>query len=146
MDITKKLNVSAEDFFNKIVDSVVYDVKHSVGRKVSYETMKDGFSYKKTLSNRFGQKGSVTITVTEIEKPTLYAASFEAKTGTNHVRYEITELSDNKISVHYVETFDSNRLLNRLNYMLMSIIYYFGSKKRIVNMLKGIEVSINEGV
>jgi hypothetical protein len=142
MDITKKLNVSAEAFFNTLVDSIAYDVKHSIGRAVGYESMKDGFSYKKQMANRFGQQGDVTISVTELVKPTIYAASFEAKTGTNFVKYEIEEIGENKISVHYVESFHSDKLLNRLNYTLMSLIYYFGSKKRIVNMLTSIEQSI----
>ena len=89
MKVQVKMDVRAEDLFDSIATSVLFDAEQARGKKVPAKKLKAGFSYQKTLSSKLGGTQHVTTKITEFEPPHRYAASIISSQGVNTVRYEI---------------------------------------------------------
>lgn len=102
---SKVMNVTARDFFDMLVDSVLYDIKKSTGKKINRSQFHKGTNYRKKIkTNAKGKKGVlVKVTVTAFEAPYLYEATFSGDTDSTRIRYEIEELEDDQIRVTYSE-------------------------------------------
>lgn len=94
MKVQVKMGISADDLFDSIVTSVLYDVEQARGKKVPAKKLKAGFTYQKTLNAKLGGAQHVTTKITEFEPPRLYAASITSSRGVNTVRYEIEPSRD----------------------------------------------------
>ena len=60
MKVQVKMDVRAEDLFDSIATSVLFDAEQARGKKVPAKKLKAGFSYQKTLSSKLGGTQHVT--------------------------------------------------------------------------------------
>ncbi len=91
MKVQVKMAISAEDLFDSITESVLYDAEQAKGKKIPVKKLKAGFSYQKMLDAKVGGAQHVTTKITDFEPPYLYAASITTSRGVNTDRYEIEE-------------------------------------------------------
>lgn len=139
MEITRHLQVEAKDFFDAIAESAAYDMTQSTGNHVTAAQIQPGYSYKKALKNKLGQKADVEITINRFLSPQQYEVSFRSTQGNNIVSYDIDSQPDGSIVVCYKENFEGINKTKSLNYKLVSWIYTRGAKKRILQTLAAIE-------
>lgn len=138
MEINEKLYVDADEFFNKMAESIAYDISESTGKKVRTKQITKGYSYTKKLKNKMGRKGEVKVTITDFESPRIYAAKFDSINGINYLSYEI-EKFDDAIGVTYREDFEGASISKKLNYKIMTFFYNRGSKKKARRLLRAME-------
>lgn len=103
--VEEKLYVNADVFFEKIAESVAYDVTASTGKKVRPKQIHKGYSYMKEMKNKMKREGKVKVTITDFEAPRIYKAKFESSQGINTISYEIEQLDEDHIGVTYMEDF-----------------------------------------
>lgn len=104
MVVSMELEVTAEELFNLVLDSVVADVSASTGKKPENVNLRQGFSYKKDLTTRGGRRESAKVVLEQLEPPFAYIARIESKRGTYRMSYKIAELGEGRVSVTYEET------------------------------------------
>ena len=68
MELIKELNVSAEYFYGRVMESVLYDIRQHTEKSMSKDQL-SGFSY----SKQFAPKSSGKIIITEILENQVYA-------------------------------------------------------------------------
>lgn len=147
MKVQVKMDVRAEDLFDSIATSVLFDAEQARGKKVPAKKLKAGFSYQKTLSSKLGGTQHVTTKITEFEPPHRYAASIISSQGVNTVRYEIEPVDGrDAVEVAYEETYAGEKALNDLNGKLMGILYSPFAKRKIKKRLREMEVYIKQHV
>lgn len=145
MKVQVKMGIRAEDLFDSIVTSVIYDAEQARGKKVPAKKIKAGFTYQKTLNAKVGGAQHVTTKITEFEPPFLYAASITSSRGVNTVRYQIEPIDgQDAINVVYEEGYAGDKALNDLNGKLMGALYSPFAKRKIKNRLRGMETYIKQ--
>lgn len=142
MQVSEKLYVSAQEFWNTLENSLAYDITQATGKNVRAKQIKKGYSYTKTLKNKVSRKGGVKITITDFDEPKKYAAKFESGQGVNTISYEIEQLDEDHIGVTYSEGFEGASGAKSANFKFMSFFYNKGAKKKATRLLRAIEKSI----
>lgn len=143
MEVKLHLNVKANEFFDLIINSLVYDVENSTQQKINKEDIKAGYEYKKVLTNKIGNKGTANVKITQLNYPTDYAISFFTKHGENTISYNIVE-EDEGIEITYQEKYIASKKSKEINHKVMSFFYDRGNKKRIQQLLFNMERYILE--
>lgn len=138
MEISEKLYIKAEEFFDQIAESIAYDISNATGKKVRGKNITKGTSYTKKLKNKMGRKGEVKVTISEFERPRIYAARFESINGVNTLSYEIEDLGDS-IGVTYKEGFEGATKTKSLNNKFMTFFYKRGSAKKARKLMRAME-------
>ena len=144
MEVSEKLYVKAEEFWETLANSLAYDITQATGKNVRPKQIKKGYSYTKVLKNKASRKGSVKITITDFDEPKKYAARFESSQGINTISYDIEELDSEHIGVTYSEGFEGASGAKSANFKFMSFFYNKGAKKKATKLLRAIEQSITE--
>lgn len=139
MEVTERLNVSADAFFDTLSQSVRYDIGQTLGQEMSEAQITPGYSYLKQMKNKVGQKGNIRVTIRHFLRPSRYEATFESAQGKNFISYEISALGENQIEVHYEEGFDGKNTSGSLNYKLLSGLMNRSAKKRMARTLHAME-------
>lgn len=142
MELVERLSVGPEEFFKALSKSAAYDVSQAVGKTVSPSQLYSGYTYKKKFKNKLGQAGETTVVLKKFEPPKAYEAWFKTSQGRNFISYEIEDLKDGSIKVHYQEGFEGKGMSYSLNYKLMSWLVQRGAKKRVRQTLKSMETFI----
>lgn len=140
--VQEKLYVNADDFFEKIAESVAYDITASTGKKVRPKQISKGYSYTKKMQNKMKRAGSVKVTITDFEAPVIYKATFDSTQGINTISYEIEQLDEDHIGVTYTEDFQGASGAKSLNFKFMSFFYNRGAKKKATKLLRNMEAFI----
>lgn len=99
MEIKVNLQVSAEEFFDIISESIVAEIHAATGKNVRAKNLKKGFSYTRKLSKR----RSYQVTITDYRYPLCYSAKIESVGGVNTLSYRIEPAADDTIDVIYEE-------------------------------------------
>ncbi|MDR2833634.1 MAG: DUF3284 domain-containing protein [Streptococcaceae bacterium] len=138
MQATRKMNIDAKSFFDMILTSAKYDIEQSTKEAIALEDIKTGFTYKKDLTNKVGKMGDSITTLTTVDVPFVYEASFKTARGINTVSYKVEQLSDG-INVTYSEDYIPATSTLQLNNKIVSIFFKRSNKKRMKGMLKMME-------
>lgn len=139
MEVREELKVGAEAFYHTLLQSVLYDINTCTGQDMSETELAAGYRYEKSMKNKMGQQGAVTVEIKQLEPNVCYEAEFTSAQGTNGVCYRITELGEGRISVDYREEFQGMNTTGTLNYKLMEALYRRSAKKRMAKMLHAME-------
>ncbi|MHC5249533.1 DUF3284 domain-containing protein [Enterococcus sp. LJL90] len=136
MEVKRKLKIPASFFYEKIVDSVVYDVHSATGKTMNAKQL-NGFEYVKDFSASKRAK----IKIEELEENHIY--QFKTTTTRNEfvVRYEINPIDQENCEVTFTESMKSFGLIQQLNDMATGLILGFFKKRRFKEMLTMIEQS-----
>lgn len=137
MEIVKTLNISAADFFDKLTNSVIYDIYQSTGERLQPQQL-ENHTYFKLYSKNTGS----TITITSFKQNQVYA--YEAVTSRNSftANYQVVPLSETSCQVIYHEKMVSYQFMQKLNDALLGTVLSPFKKKRFKNMLIAIEKSV----
>lgn len=144
IQIEEKLKVTAEEFFERITASVIYDIEQSADKKIKPEDIYEGYVYKKGMKNKVGRKGDVEVEIVKYAPPCRYRVEFHSVGGDNYVDYEITGDGEDGILVKYEENYDGNTKSQNLNYKIIGALYRKKAKKRAAYMLHAMEDYIRE--
>lgn len=136
MEVNKVLQVPASFFYQKVIDSVLYDVKEATGKQVT-EKQLPGFEYVKEFNN----KTSAKIIIQEAVKDQCYQFRTATTKNTFDVRYQITPVDDQSCAVTYTESMTSKGTIQSLNDSVTGFILGFFKKKQLKKMLAMIEAS-----
>lgn len=143
MEIKRIVHGDINAYFKVLEASLLSDYNTAVQEEHSSDVLKSGLTYQKTLRNRFGNEGKVTVLIDRFE-PNHYSASFRSAQGINQLSYDLEPIDDNQFEVTYKEDFISESKSKNLNYSLMSKLYNRSSKKKMNLMLDAIERMIHE--
>ncbi len=140
MKVEAHLEVSAEEFFERLLASVCYDIEKSTGKHKNPALLKKGFSYRKPIHTKLGHERDTKVKITRLERPVAYTCSFESMGDTNTVSYDLTPAADGGgIDVVYEEDFGSEKKSRDVNGKIVGKLYERSAKKRMKNQLKAME-------
>lgn len=136
MEIVKKLNVPASFFFERVIESVCYDVRQSTGKDVPADKL-SGFEYVK----EFSPTSKARITIEEVVPNETY--TFKTSTTKNIfvASYAIKPIDEKHCEVRYTENMSSSGTIQKLNDMTVGFLLGFFKKRRFKKMLSLIEES-----
>lgn len=136
MEIVKKLNIPAAFFFDKVIESVQYDVKLATGKNLSERQLKN-YSYIK----EFSKKSRAQITIEKLERDTAYYFRTSTTRNEYFAKYDILPIDDKTCEVRYSETMKSIGLMQKLNDLAFGLALSYFKRKQFKYMLKAIEQS-----
>ncbi|MFI3227776.1 MAG: DUF3284 domain-containing protein [Clostridia bacterium] len=142
MQVTKKLNVSLDEFFDFVEKSIKYDIKNATGEDI--DQVVQGYSYEKTLANALKQSGNVLTTIEKYERGSCYQSKVTSNQGFNYMTFDVAEIDDENVEVTYSEEFISHRKMNNLNYKFMLKLYKKRIDRRMNLLVENIELSIKQ--
>lgn len=143
MEISKVMKGSKQQLFGILMDSLLADIYASTQQQAAIEDIHVGYFYKKQLSTKLGKAGVIKVTITKLEVPNLYEATFQSAQGFNTLSYALEDVDDTHVKVVYQETFMSEKKSQNLNYGLMSWLYKRSNKKKANLVLNQIETMMN---
>ena len=134
MELIKELNVSAEYFYGRVMESVLYDIRQHTEKSMSKDQL-SGFSY----SKQFAPKSSGKIIITEILENQVYA--FKTITSRNEfdAKYVIDAIDETHCRVTYTEKMESNGAFQAMNDRVVGTLLSYFRKKNMKKMLLSIE-------
>lgn len=136
MEIKKKLNISAPCFYNKVIDSVLFDIQKTTGKSVSRKQL-NGYEYIK----QFSKYNRAKITIEEA----IENHSYQFKTSTTRnefvARYEVKPIDDQNCEVIYHENMKSFGFLQQLNDFVLGLVMGFFKRRHFIKMLEMMEQS-----
>lgn len=136
MEITKKLNIPAPYFYEKVIDSVLFDIRKHTGKSLTKKQLTN-FEYVKSFSKNSRAK----IKVEKIIDNTSY--HFRTSTTKNDfaVSYEIIPIDEKSCEIHYEEKMESFGFLQKMNDAVLGTILMYVKKRQFNKMLQMIEES-----
>lgn len=144
MEITRELNVRAEDLFDVLLRSVANEVSQATGELTGPEDITQGLQFTKSMQNKLGMSGATVVTIEELDAPRVYASRIDTENDSYKVRYAVEPLADDKIRVTYSEEVTGDGKLRELNWKLMSWLMKRSFKKRMSATLDNMERFIQE--
>ena len=135
IEVTKILNISAQDFFDVIEESLYNDMQKT-SNQVNIES---GMSYKKNLKNKLGQLSEVEICIEKYERPNIYSSKIQKSKENNYITYEVNKIDENNIEVKYTEDYIAHNKMKNLNYKAILVLYKKKSIKRMTMIIENIE-------
>lgn len=142
MNACKKMNVTLDDFFDFLEESIKLDISSSTNTKV--DTILSGYEYTKTLKNKIGQSGKVLSTIEKFERPHIYKLKVSSNQGLNFVTYTAKQIDACNIEVFYEEEFISSKKITNFNYKIVMHFYKKKTLQRMQAILTNIERCIKE--
>jgi len=142
MKLDVELSCTAEELFSLLLTSAIHDIKAATGTEISAEQVVSGYTYQKQLATKLGRQASTIATLTKIEPPYCYEATFTSDRGVHTISYEIKELDRDRICVTYIERFIAANTFAELNFKLMNFFYKKTNEKRVLYMLNLMEQHI----
>lgn len=136
MKIEKTLNVPSPVFFDKIIDSVIFDIRKATGKTVSRKQLA-GYEYVK----EFSASSRAKIKIEEVIENQVYQFRTETTKNEFVVRYELKTINEKQTKVIYTETMKSFGILQQMNDMLLGTILGYFKRKQFKKMLVMMEES-----
>lgn len=134
--IVKTLNIPASNFYDKVMDSVVFDVRKATGKTLTRKQLQN-FEYIK----EFSKNSRAKIKIEEV----IENQSYQFKTSTTRnefvARYQIDSIDDKSCKVEYTETMKSFGILQQLNDLLLGTMLMYFKRRQFKKMLEMIEES-----
>ena len=129
MDIKMKLDVPAEYFFNRLVESALYDINQQTGKQLKASQLPN-FAYKRKLTN--GSYGRFL--VTDYKSGGVYAYSMHTGRNDYSVSYNVEDIGDHKAQLHYTEKVAGATTAVNANNRLTSTMLGWFRKRRFKKM------------
>ncbi len=140
MKVEAHLEVSAEEFFERLLASVCYDIEQSTGKRKNPALLKKGFSYRKPIHTKLGHERDTKVKITRLERPVAYTCRFESMGDVNTVSYDLAPSADGaSVDVIYEEDFGSSKKSRDVNGKIVGKLYERSAKKRMKNQLRAME-------
>lgn len=137
------MNVRAEALYDKLIESLVYEIKAATGnREVKAKTIKTGYFYINKLRTKTGSANTVKVTFDKIERPRIILMTFAGAFESVTVSYRLESLNQ-AVKVIYQEDAVFDSALMQGNQILMSFLYKRSFKKKIKQKFEAIEQALS---
>lgn len=137
MELSKKLNVPVEYFYDMIIRSVLADIKQQTDQDLTEEELVD-FQYTKT----FSKSASATIKITALIKNEYYEYQTNSNKNKFTVAYKMQPINETTCELHYSEMMETNGgFIQKLNDAFVGVVWSWLKKKKFKEMLKQIEAT-----
>lgn len=137
MELSKKLNVPVEYFYNMVVRSVLADIKQQTEKDLTEAGLVD-FQYTKT----FSKSAKAVVKITALIKNEYYEYQTNSNKNKFTVTYKIHPIDDTTCELHYSEIVETNGgFIQKLNDAFVGVVWSFLKKKKFTEMLKQIEAT-----
>ena len=103
MAIKEKLDVSAQQFFDYIQDSLLSDIETHTGKKVPISKISRGYRYNKKSVQRGGKGEGITVRISKWKPPLEYQATFSTPIDRVTITYSFVELGEEECELTYSE-------------------------------------------
>lgn len=141
MKVAVELTISAEEFYNIIIQSVIDDIKNATGKDV---VPVKGFEYEKSLKRFNNTIVSTKCVISELVQNEIYQFKITTPVETTISEYKISTLGDRLIKVEYEEKVDSDSKKILFSIKLVSLVSsVLGSKRKMRKKLISIQNYIN---
>lgn len=140
MELSRDLNITPEEFFDQIEQSVLSDIEHATGKKLSRAKL-NGFKYKKRAAHA-GKKQNGTPMDVKIKRyryPEVYEVRFVYATGSNTICYRATPQGEGGMHLDYTEDFVNPRQSSGILAALQLKRYERQSRRRAEQTIASIE-------
>lgn len=139
MVIKVKLQVSASEYFDFIMDQLLKELPKSMRNKMCREDIQLGLKYRQTYNL---QKGSFVSKkeIIDFKYGEVYCLQMEIPDGFQYMKHTVTPLSDDAIEVRYEETLDTVKASTNFFHKLKA----FSNKKQMKKRFEAIEQYIIE--
>lgn len=137
VELVRKLDFTAEELFDQIERSVIYDLRRATGKEYARDKIA-GAKYKKTVGGG-RQATEMKVKIRAYRYPEVYEARFTYARGTNTIRYQVEELPEGGVQLTYFEDFASAAPERGLSAKLQRAIYERQVKSRAEKTLKQLE-------
>ena len=127
---------SKSSLFDKIIDSVIFDIRKATGKTVSRKQLA-GYEYVK----EFSASSRAKIKIEEVIENQVYQFRTETTKNEFVVRYELETINEKQTKVIYTETMKSFGILQQMNDMLLGTILGYFKRKQFKKMLVMMEES-----
>jgi len=107
MLIKRNLRVSAEQYYDYLLNHLHKQLKRDVSNTIKKKDLIKGFEFKKTYMHGT-EKVTIEFNVEEMIRPELYKISFKTEKGIQFVSHKIRSIRDNFIEDEYEENFQTN--------------------------------------
>ncbi len=141
MEFTIKLDATPDEFFDRLENSIIADIRVSTGKAVSADKL-NGYKYEKVTTGRRGVPLKVKIKA--YRRPERYEARFTSGQGANAINYRVSPLPGGGIAVAYSESFSGAQSQRGLFAGLNGKLYDFRVKHHAKGLLKSIERDIKQ--
>ncbi|MBO0439112.1 hypothetical protein DOK67_0000221 [Enterococcus sp. DIV0212c] len=136
MEIIKKLNIPSTYFYEKMIDSVIFDIRKHTGKTVTPKQLTN-FEYTK----QFSKSSRAKIKVEKIIENSAYHFTTATTKNNFQVQYEIKKIDDQSCEIHYTETIESFGFMQKMNDAVVGLVLGFLKKRQFKRMLQMIEES-----
>lgn len=136
MEITKKLNIPANVFYDQIIDSVLFDVRKHTGKSITRKQL-NNLEYVK----QFSKNSRAKIKIEKVIDNTSYHYRTSTTKNDFQVQYDIKPIDADSCEVHYSETMTSYGFLQKINDAVVGTLLMFFKKRQFNKMLKMMEQS-----
>ncbi|WP_086350463.1 DUF3284 domain-containing protein [Candidatus Enterococcus clewellii] len=136
MEIVKKLNVPATYFFDKVIESILFDVNRSTGKKMKPMQL-NNFEYVK----EFSKNSRAKIKIEKLVENETYAYRTSTVKNEYFAQYTVKPVDENSCEVHYTEKMESFGTLQKMNDAVVGMLIGFLKKRQFKKMLQQIESS-----
>lgn len=142
MEVSVDLNVSKEDFFDFLYESVINDIKESTGKIISRDKVAKGYTYEKNVKNNKGKLINIKITIMDFTPCESYIARVRTEQGENRMSYLIDELGEEKINVTYKEEYLAPSIFKEMKFKVLNFFHKKTLKEEAESNLIDIETYI----
>ncbi|GHU62941.1 hypothetical protein FACS189418_5280 [Clostridia bacterium] len=139
MNLSKTLNLSAEQLYHKIIHSVLEDIKNSTGEALNEDQL-SGFTYRKNFSR--GQY--MDITIGDCISNQVYQYTAANIRNEYAIQYQIEKKDSHTCTLNYSENMISHGKFQQFNDKLVGFFLSWSKKRQFLTMLKQIEKSESE--
>ena len=137
MKIEIDLNVTAQEYFKVLEDSIIQEILYHTNKEV---TPYSGYSYNKIMTTYAGHKRDTTVTITDFVQNKLYRCEFGSINKTV-LEINIVEREDG-ITVSYIESLLSDSGKYNTNFKLVGGLLSPIHKRKAKKKQKAIEAYI----
>lgn len=142
MKVKQTMNMPIDVLYQKIIQSVLADIKKQTGKQINPNQL-SGYQYKKFFSNH--SSGMIKIDkADQNEQDAEYAYSTATNRNTFKVSYTLQALENGQTLLTYVEHMGSKGTIQMWNDMIVGAILSIGRKRNLRKMFKGMEASYQQ--
>ncbi|WP_064579969.1 DUF3284 domain-containing protein [Streptobacillus moniliformis] len=132
MKVKQKINVSAQEFYNFLIENLKHEMKIN-------EKIKEGMKFNVNLKTKTNQIAKSNVEIINLVENSRYTLKYISSLGENIVDYKINELNVDNIEIDYEEIYITKSNFQRYNHIFMEFFYSFFLKRKKKKMLKAVE-------
>lgn len=144
MIVERRIQGSIEDCFSILAQSYVDDANANQRKQIKVSDLRVGNNFKKDLTAKLGNTGSVEVRLEQFIAPQEIKISFKSNQGVNTIHYVLTPFDEESFDITYSEGFISEKKSNNLNFKIMSRLSKRRSQKTAKLTLDRLETILNQ--